>query len=98
MLMCRLTIFFAFPPSFHNMCLGVFQCFVIIRRLSHEVFLVLEVNINVCLCVLVGAVRAGHLSLFPDGVLSGGGVVLLQLPKNLSLDHQHLQTGPILLF
>lgn len=51
-----------------------------------------------CVCVLLGVTGAGYLPLFPDGVLSGGGVVLLQLPENLPLDHQHLQTGPILLF
>lgn len=47
--------------------------------------------------VVSGAVGAGHLPLLPDGLLSGGGLVLLQLPENLPMDHQHLQTGPILL-
>lgn len=45
----------------------------------------------------LGVVGAGYLPLFLDGVLSGGGVVLLQLPENLPVDHQCLQTGPVLL-
>lgn len=48
--------------------------------------------------LLVDFAGTGHLPLLPDGLLSGGGLVLLQLPKNLSLDHQHLQTGFFLLF
>lgn len=47
---------------------------------------------------LVDFAGTGHLPLLPDGLLSGGGLVLLQLPKNLSLDHPHLQTGFFLLF
>lgn len=47
--------------------------------------------------MLSGFAGAGYLPLFPDGVLSGGGAVRLQLPEDLSLDHQCLQTGSFLL-
>lgn len=50
------------------------------------------------LSVLVDFTGTGYFPLLPDGLLSGGGLVLLQLPKNLSLDHQHLQVGFFLLF
>lgn len=53
---------------------------------------------HIDLSVLVDFTGTGYFPLLPDGLLSGGGLVLLQLPKNLSLDHQHLQVGFLLLF
>lgn len=48
-------------------------------------------------CLLTGSAGAGHLPLLPDGLLPGGGAVLLQLPEDLPLDHPRLQAGPLLL-
>lgn len=55
------------------------------------------VPLNLTLRLLPGSAGAGHLPLFPDGVLPGGGPVLLQLPENLPLDHQRLQAAAVLL-
>lgn len=51
----------------------------------------------VCVLVLSGVAGAGYLPLLPHGLLSGGGVVLLQLPEDVPLDHQRFQTDPFLL-
>lgn len=50
-----------------------------------------------CVCVCADVVRAGHLPLLSDGLLSGGGPLLLQLPENVPLDHQRLPTVSLLL-
>lgn len=50
-----------------------------------------------CVFVLLGVAGAGYLPLLPHGLLSGGGVVLLQLPEDFPLDYQRFQTGPFLL-
>lgn len=51
----------------------------------------------VCVCACADVVGAGHLPLLPDGLLSGGGPLLLQLPENVPLDHQRLPTVSLLL-
>lgn len=53
---------------------------------------------NIDLWFLVDFTGTGYFPLLSDGLLSGGSLVLLQLPKNIPLDHQHLQIGFFLLF
>lgn len=65
-------------------------CHLHTRPLAH--------NLHMYLSVLVDFTGTGYFPLLPDGLLSGGGLVLLQLPENFSLDHQHLQAGFFLLF